>query len=34
MWVTGQYPVEVVCLGTKEHFEPGLSLTSKWPSSA
>ena len=25
MWVTGQYPVEVVCLGTKEHFEPGLT---------
>ena len=24
MWVTGQYPVEVVCLGTKEHYEPDL----------
>ena len=25
MWVTGQYPVEVVCLGTKEYHEPGLT---------
>ena len=25
MWVTGQYPVEVVCLGTSEHFEPNLT---------
>ena len=24
MWVTGQYAVEVVCLGTKEHYEPDL----------
>ncbi|MYB75915.1 MAG: Gfo/Idh/MocA family oxidoreductase [Chloroflexi bacterium] len=24
MWVTGQYPVEVVCLGAKEHYEPDL----------
>ena len=25
MWVTGQYPEEVVCLGTQEHFEPGVT---------
>ena len=25
MWVTGQYPVEVVCLGTREHYESHLT---------
>jgi predicted dehydrogenase len=24
MWVTGQYPVEVTCMGTESNFEPGL----------
>jgi predicted dehydrogenase len=24
MWVTGQYPVEVTCMGTENHFEPDL----------
>ncbi|MER3405343.1 MAG: hypothetical protein C4289_09465, partial [Chloroflexota bacterium] len=25
IWITGQYPIEVSCYGTAEHFEPGVT---------